>query len=385
MRIGKTACSVIAAALLAASAALFASCQKIDEEAPEQIYYIEASERFYIPDIEEAAITTAETFSETAEITETTETTEITEEITETESESETTEETTEESRTETETSSETESETTTEIITETEPVTEIITETLPITEETITETLPITEETITETQPVQAALYEMSYPAEDTFVKPLGRTFMRDGTRILSHTCSGVEFAFRGTKADVTLTSNCKTSKARVAFYVNGEYIKDTMLQNAEETFTLFESDEPQNCIISVVKLSEAAYSSVGVKNINVNSEYGIIPTPERKHKIEFIGDSITCGYGVDAADQYEAFATTNENGEKTYAAIVGKHFKADYNVVSWSGIGVYSSYTESSKPNQSFLMPPIYGKTAPNELSNDMWDFSKWQPDLV
>ena len=243
MRIGKTAHSVIAAALLAASAALFASCQKIDEEAPEQIYYIEASERFYIPDIEEADITTAETVSETAEVTETTEiTSEITETVTQTESESETTEETTEESRTETETSSETESETTTEIATETEPVTEII-----------TETLPVSEETVTETQPVQAALYEMSYPAEDTFVKPLGRTFMRDGTRILSHTCSGVEFAFRGTKADVTLTSNCKTSKARVAFYVNGEYIKDTMLQNSEETFTLFESDEPQNCFFYV------------------------------------------------------------------------------------------------------------------------------------
>ncbi|MDE7302934.1 MAG: hypothetical protein K2N60_06400, partial [Oscillospiraceae bacterium] len=290
MRIGKTACSVIAAALLAASAALFASCQKIDEEAPEQIYYIEASERFYIPDIEEAAITTAETVSETEEVTETTETTEITAEITETESESETTEETTEESRTETssETESETTTVTTTEIITETEPVTEII-----------TETLPVTEETVTETQPVQAALYEMSYPAEENFVKPLGRTFMRDGARILSHTCSGVEFAFRGTKADVTLTSNCKTSKARVAFYVNGEYVKDTMLQNAEETFSVFESDEPQNCIISVVKLSEAAYSNVGVKSINVNSEYGIIPTPARNHKIEFIGDSITCGYG--------------------------------------------------------------------------------------
>lgn len=377
MRIGKTACSVTAAALLAASAALFASCQKIDEAVPEQIYYIEASEPFFIRDIEAAAETAAETTSETAEITEATEiSTEITEtkEISRTKTETETETETAPETVTETAASSETQTETTTEITTETEIQTEIV-----------RETLPVTEETVTETQPVQAALYEMSYPAEDTFVKPLGRTFMKDGARILSHTCSGVEFAFRGTKADVTLTSNCKTSKARVAFYVNGEYVKDTMLRNEEETFTLFESNEPQNCIISVVKLSEAAYSNIGVKSINVNSEYGIIPTPARKHKIEFIGDSITCGYGVDAADQHEAFATTNENGEKTYAALVGKHFKADYNVISWSGIGVYSSYTESSKPNQSFLMPSTYGKTAPNDLYNDMWDFSQWQPDLV
>ena len=375
----KKFCLGLTAALLTASSSIFVSCRKIDEEAPEQIYYIEASERFYIT--EEISETEPEFLTEisgTGETSDTEESTTETETDTEPETESETEPETETEPKTETETEIETTtesaSETTVEITTETEPATEIV-----------TETLSGTEEPVTDIQPVQSALYEMSYPADDTFVKPLGRTFMRDGARILSHTCSGVEFAFRGTSADITLTSNCKSSKARAAFYVDGELVKDTMLNSKEETFRIFESDEPRNCIISVVKLSEAAYSNIGVKSINVTSEYGIIPTPARKHKIEFIGDSITCGYGVDAADQYEAFSTTNENGAKTYAALVGKHFKADYNIISWSGIGVYSSYTESSKPNQSFLLPPIYGKTAPNELSNDMWDFTQWQPDLV
>lgn len=371
----KKFCLGLTAALLTASSSIFVSCRKIDEEAPEQIYYIEASERLYIT--EEISETEPEFLTEISGTGETSDTEESTTETeTETDTEPETESETEPETETETEieTTTESASETTVEITTETEPATEIV-----------TETLSGTEEPVTDIQPVQSALYEMSYPADDTFVKPLGRTFMRDGARILSHTCSGVEFAFRGTSADITLTSNCKSSKARAAFYVDGELVKDTMLNSKEETFRIFESDEPRNCIISVVKLSEAAYSNIGVKSINVTSEYGIIPTPARKHKIEFIGDSITCGYGVDAADQYEAFSTTNENGAKTYAALVGKHFKADYNIISWSGIGVYSSYTESSKPNQSFLLPPIYGKTAPNELSNDMWDFTQWQPDLV
>ena len=377
----KKSCLGLTAAILTISSLLFVSCRKIDEEAPEQIYYIEASERFYIteeisetePEFLTEISGTGET-SDTEESTTETETEMDTEPETESETEPETETETKTETETEIETTTESASETTVEITTETEPATKIV-----------TETLSGTEEPVTDTQPVQSALYEMSYPADDTFVKPLGRTFMRDGARILSHTCSGVEFAFRGTSADITLTSNCKSSKARAAFSVDGELVKDTMLNSKEETFRIFESDEPRNCIISVVKLSEAAYSNIGVKSINVTSEYGIIPTPARKHKIEFIGDSITCGYGVDAADQYEAFSTTNENGAKTYAALVGKHFKADYNIISWSGIGVYSSYTESSKPNQSFLLPPIYGKTAPNELSNDMWDFTQWQPDLV
>lgn len=337
--------SIKKAALVFLSAAVvFSACRQVEEEAPEQIYYIEASESFYIPEKVSETTLIPET-STTAETTTTTvETTTTTEETTTT------TEETT----------------TTTE-------------ETTTTTEETTT----TAEETATAAP--EPELYSGSYPADENLVKLMGRTFTRGGVRMLSHTCSGVEFAFRGTSADVTLTSNCKTSKARVMFYVNGEPLKDVMLNNAEETFHLFDSEKPRNCIISVVKLSESAYSNVGVKSIDVVSEYGIIPTPEKSRKIEFIGDSITCGYGVDAADQNEDFSTTTENGEKTYAAIAAKALNADYHIISWSGIGVYSSYTESSNPNQKSLMPSVYDKTAASDLSGEMWDFSQWQPDVV
>lgn len=226
--------------------------------------------------------------------------------------------------------------------------------------------------------------LYRSSFSAEDAYVKPLGRTLMRNGVRILSHTCSGVEFSFRGTSADITLTSSFNSFKARAAVYVNGNIVTDTLLNNKEETFHVFESEETQDCVISVVKLSESSYSDIGVKSISVNSEKGIAPTPEKKHRIEFIGDSITSGYGNEAADQYEDFSTANENGERSYAALTGKYFNAEYNILSWSGIGVYSSYTESSEPDQSYIMPLIYGKTAVNE-SDEEWDFSVWQPDLI
>ncbi len=358
---------------------LFTACKHIDEEPPEQIYYIAASETFLMqettfPDETTETVSETEIFSEILE-TETETESEAMSEVPETTVTTEV--ETTEETFTETETETTLETELITETESEIPAETEVVSET--ISENAISETKSETE------QPEQAELYNVSFPAEDNYVKPLGRTFMENGVRILSHTCSGVEFAFRGTSADVTLTSNCKTSKARAAFYVNGEYTFDTMLENEEETFHLFDSETPKNCIISVVKLSEAAYSNIGVKSIRVNSEYGIIPTPERKRKIEFIGDSITCGYGVDAANQYEPFATSNENGEKTYAALIGKHFKADYNVISWSGMGVYSSYTEKSTPNQGSLMPSVYDKTAPNDKYGDVWDFSKWQPDLI
>ena len=333
-------------------AALLSACTPVDEKASnQQIYYIEPSERFYVP---EEDVTSAEPEITDAELTAAPEST----------SEETTSEETTAEETTAFEETTTVTEETTTAA--ETEAVTETITE------------------TVTEAQ-VQNVLYTQEFTPSETYVKPLGRTYCKNsGTRILSNTCSGIEFAFRGTSADITLTSNCKSSKARIAIYVNGEQFTDTMLTDEETTFHVFDSTESKNCIISVVKLSEAAYSYAGVKSITVTSEYGIIPTPERDRKIEFIGDSITCGYGIDAADQYEDFSTSNENGGKTYAALIAKHFKADLSVFSQSGIGVYSSYTESSSPNQTVLMPNLYGKTDPTNTQAD-WDFSQWQPDVV
>ena len=45
----------------------------------------------------------------------------------------------------------------------------------------------------------------------------------------------------------------------------------------------------------IAIIKLSEAAHSIVGIKEIQVTAASDIAPLPEKDIKIEFIGDSVT------------------------------------------------------------------------------------------
>lgn len=271
------------------------------------------------------------------------------------------------------ETAENTKSSTESEAFVEAEPETEKISEAEVVTE-------------ISENMQENDSLYQMDFLPDDDYVKIIGRTYRKsDGTRILAQTCSGIEFEFTGSSADITMTSNCRESKARVAVYVNGEIVIDTMLDNKETVFRVFESEAAEKNVVKVVKLSEAAYSYAGVKKISVVSKYGIVPTPEHERKIEFIGDSITCGYGVDAENAQEKFFTSNENGSKTYAAIVADHFNADASFFSWSGVGVYSSYTETSSPNRTVLMPELYSKIDPTYTPNAKWDFSQWQPNVV
>ena len=66
----------------------------------------------------------------------------------------------------------------------------------------------------------------------------------------------------------------------------------------------------------------------------------------PLKTRQIEFIGDSYTCGYGIDAPTKEEKFSPETENASRSYAAIVSRYFGADYIAVAHSGMGIARNY---------------------------------------
>lgn len=103
--------------------------------------------------------------------------------------------------------------------------------------------------------------------------------------------------------------------------------------------------------------------------------------PLPERR--IEFIGNSITCGYGVESTNAADPFEDETENHFLTYANLVSEQLGALHTSISRSGIGVYRNYNgprEGSKLN----MTRQWAYTLFND-SSELWDFSRYQPDLV
>ena len=103
--------------------------------------------------------------------------------------------------------------------------------------------------------------------------------------------------------------------------------------------------------------------------------------PLPERK--IEFIGNSITCGYGIEANSEAEHYEEKTANYYYTYAARTARNLNAQAFVVARSGIGVYRSYN-GPKTGDKVNMNTEYPYTL---LYNDKyeWDFSRYTPDLV
>jgi len=99
------------------------------------------------------------------------------------------------------------------------------------------------------------------------------------------------------------------------------------------------------------------------------------LLPPPARpKRRIEIVGDSITCGYGNESANQNEKFAPGTENNYLAYGAIAARALKAEYVAVSWSGKWLFG-------PN---AIPLLYDLSLPNDPQSK-WDFSTWTADAV
>ena len=109
---------------------------------------------------------------------------------------------------------------------------------------------------------------------------------------------------------------------------------------------------------------------------------------------KIEFVGNSITCGYGNEGVKKEEHFEYETENHYYSYASITARKLNAQHWVVARSGIGAYRNYGEAKTGSPRSCMPVQYEYTGyawdlklRDEASflSEKWDFNRYQPDVV
>jgi lysophospholipase L1-like esterase len=96
----------------------------------------------------------------------------------------------------------------------------------------------------------------------------------------------------------------------------------------------------------IELFRLTEEMFGKTSFKGFLIDKGRRLVViTNKREHLIEFIGNSITCGYGNEGGPG-EHFGPTTENHYLTYAAITSRSFHARHLAVCKSGIGIYRNY---------------------------------------
>ena len=211
----------------------------------------------------------------------------------------------------------------------------------------------------------------------------------------------SGAEIAFRVTGAgkavlhlradDTAEDPEKETLLPRFEVLLDGTKALDRRLTEKETAVTLFEGMEKRDAEIRLIKLNEGN-SIFALSEIETDGQ--ILPLPERPVKMEFIGDSITCGYGVEGRSEAETFTTATENAAKGYAFLTAEALNADAVLTCFSGHGIISGYTgDPAVRNDADLVPPYYEKEGRCEsrlpdgrLAEEIpRDFSAFRPDYI
>lgn len=232
--------------------------------------------------------------------------------------------------------------------------------------------------------------------------IKTHGRTFFDNGKKALffNWTCSGFSVTFTGTvlRAKILAYSDQLLSPPHmpenpVDYPCIGTVGEDDTLiyrvkcSEGEAWYDVFEAADDGEHTIRIVKLSENMRGKTALLALETDGEIIKCIVPEKGLKIEFVGDSITCGFGNEAPNRDCLFETSEENGWMTYGAICGRELDAEFNMISVSGISANASkypMIPGKSMNDVYKYTDIYGDER-LEKEPCLWEFAANRKDIV
>ena len=251
-----------------------------------------------------------------------------------------------------------------------------------------------------------------MKVKPDSGIMKIMGRTTQVGEVLYLGFSASYLEFETVASRICVTMCTDSVIPEERLLGWF-AVYLDDATqpavreaLTRPEEDFMIFEEEQARKVKLRLVKMSEAAFGLVGIKEFDITcgndgmedsrqksgNDICVTRTSDRPHRIEVIGDSITCGYGNEGILDQDTFTTSQENPEEAYAVLTANALNADYQLVSWSGIGVITNWVpeDADKPLEEILMPDLYpyrDKRLCEKLGLPLteWDSTKYMPELI
>jgi lysophospholipase L1-like esterase len=193
-------------------------------------------------------------------------------------------------------------------------------------------------------------------------------------------YTASGFSFKFTGSKIVATFESSFEEFNKRPFIVIDVKsvnhkhtYVMD--LKHGKQTIECL--DLPHDTYeVDVRKRSESLMSKTILNEISTDGTFLYPTSVNDQLKIEWIGDSSTCGYGNLSTSVDEPFTTESEDGLQTFASIASNILDANYQIVAVSGIGLYKSFYAQ------VTLPKIYCQIDIHK--NIPYDFS-FNPDLI
>jgi lysophospholipase L1-like esterase len=188
------------------------------------------------------------------------------------------------------------------------------------------------------------------------------------------------VTFRFKGTSCEVILNDEEYGNKHNyLQIAIDNTALYRIQTNGKSNTITIGENLAPGEHTVTICKNTEANVGYLELVGIKARA---LLPPPAKPtRKIEFIGNSITCGTGADLSgvpcgkgqwhDQHNAYLA--------YGPRTARELNAQWHLTAVSGIGLMRSCC-----NMPVVMPQVFDKI--NLRENELpWDFNRYMPDAV
>jgi lysophospholipase L1-like esterase len=220
-------------------------------------------------------------------------------------------------------------------------------------------------------------------FPPTDSRVRIMGRheVVTQDSVRFAA---SGVVISvqFRGTSVAVDLHDEFRGGSSYNWFTVMIDGVEHSRFRtlSGQTRYVLAESLPAGSHRLDLIKDTEGQNGWNALTGIHAEALAELPPAPERK--IEFIGDSITCGFGVDDSligckdgtwfDQHRA--------SHAFGPLTARRFNAQYMLTGFSGMGMYRNWNSLAP-----VVPQRYDGVFADYEESPAWTHASFSPQLI
>jgi len=216
----------------------------------------------------------------------------------------------------------------------------------------------------------------QLTVTATDPHLHYMGRTWTDNAAVVLSWSGSSVDINFTGSSVSASLKDEGGLNTYAVV--LDDKVVQILHPDQTKNDYALASGLSAGKHHLELFKRTEWTMGNTWFYGFTLSKGAKVLrASAVHKRKIEFYGNSITCGYAILDTTGKDRGSAEFEDGYNSYAPIIARHYNAEFSSIARSGIGVTVSWFP-------MIMPEMYDRTVADD-PNSKWDFSKYTPDVV
>jgi len=215
-----------------------------------------------------------------------------------------------------------------------------------------------------------------------------VGRYDMRDAQHPrFGYPGTGIIFRFQGTSARLQVSSD--SDKSALTVVLDHGVPKLQLLQKGANDVDLTGRLQNSSHTVEIYKRTESWQGILTVQGIQLLDGGTLLPPPPLPSRtLMFVGDSVTCGAGLQFDDKCtDDPAHPSSDAYDAYGMLLGRKLDAQAHLVCYGGRGLERDYRGLGEADGVLNIPQFFRLSIASDAPEVRapWDAKRWQPDAI